>query len=165
MIAAGGLVLLQVTSNAIFDGLASILIGLLLVGVAIMLSKETRNLLLGATAPWPTREVIRTAILDVPEVYAIARLLTMRLGLDSILLTGEINVADDLSTDEIKRLLQHVTRRIQGSKTSTWNLTPHPNPSGLSQQPHGIPRRICQGCLHVTGTRNRDHGPQSPGPR
>lgn len=98
-----------------------------------MLGKETRNLLLGAAAPWRTREAIRTAILDVPEVCAIVRLLTMRLGLDSVLLTGEINVADDLSTDEIERLLQHITRRIQDAA---------PEIKDVYLEPHPAPRRI-----------------------
>lgn len=130
ILAAGGLVLLQVTGNPLFDGLASILIGLVLIAVAIMLGKETRGLLLGAAAPQRTREAIRAAILDVPEVCAIVRLLTMRLGLDSVLLTGEINVADDLSTDEIERLLQRITRRIQDAAPEIKDvyLEPHPAP-------------------------------------
>jgi len=48
-LAAIGLLLLQITGNPLFDGLASILIGFVLIAVAILLGRETRDLLPGSS--------------------------------------------------------------------------------------------------------------------
>lgn len=128
VLAGSGLVLLQVTGNPVFDGLASILIGIVLIAVAIMLGKETRELLLGAAAPPRTRQAIRAAITEFPDVCAIVELLTMRLGLDSILVTGELNIADDLSTDEIERLLSRIAARVREAAPEVKNVYLEPNP-------------------------------------
>lgn len=134
IIAAVGLALLQITGNPIFDGLASILIGLVLVAVAIALGMETRDLLLGAAAPPATRQAIRGAIEEFTDVCAVVTLLTMRLGLESLLVTGEVNIADDLSTDEIERLLLRVAARIREAAPEVKNvyLEPHPVPRSAS---------------------------------
>jgi divalent metal cation (Fe/Co/Zn/Cd) transporter len=129
-IAAGGLFLLQITGDAIYDGIASILIGIILVVVAIMLGKETRNLLLGSLASPRTRKALRGAIEEFPEVTGIVNLLTMQLGLDSILVTGEINIEDRLTTGEIERLIRRITDRIHEAAPAVKNiyLEPHPMP-------------------------------------
>lgn len=134
-LAAGGLVLLQVTGNAGFDGLASVLIGLLLIAVAIMLGKETRTLLLGSAAAPRTRDAIRAAITEFPEVEEIVTLLTMQLGLNSVLVTGEINIVDNLTTDEIEHLLRRMTTRMREAAPEVKNvyLEPHPVPKGTGK--------------------------------
>src|SRR5437763_1434136 len=50
LIAATGVALHQVTGNHLWDGLASCAIGLLLAGVAIVLGRENRSLLIGEAA-------------------------------------------------------------------------------------------------------------------
>ena len=130
LIAAGGLALFQITGNPLFDGLASVAIGVVLIAVAIMLGRETRALLLGAAAPEHTREAIRGAIAEFPEVRSIVELLTMRLGLDSVLVTGEIEIADELTTDQIERLLRDITARLREAAPEVKNvyLDPHAAP-------------------------------------
>ena len=129
-LAALGLFLLQVTGNAFFDGIASILIGVVLIAVAIMLGRETRDLLLGSAASKRTRTAIRAAITEFPEVESIVDLLTMQLGLDSVLVTGEINIKDDLSTNDIETLLERLSDRIRHAAPEVQNiyLEPHPVP-------------------------------------
>ena len=131
VIAAGGLFLLQVTGNAIYDGIASILIGIILVAVAIMLGKETRNLLLGSSASPRARKAIRGAIEEFPEVTHVVNLLTMQLGLDSVLVTAEITIQDRLTTDEIEQLLRRVTQRIREAAPAVKNVY---------LEPHSLPR-------------------------
>jgi cation diffusion facilitator family transporter len=127
VIAAIGLAMLQITGNAAYDGIASILIGIVLIAVAIMLGRETRTLLLGSAAPQRTQQAIRTAVQDFPEVDSIVNLLTMQLGLDSVLVTGEINLRDNLTTDDIEGLLQRMGDHIRDSAPEVKNiyLEPH----------------------------------------
>lgn len=131
-IAALGLYLFQLTGNPIFDGLASMIIGVLLVGVAIMLGREARGLLLGAAAPPRVRRAIDDAIGSFDEVRAVITVLTMQLGPESILVTGEINVRDDLRTDEIEQLIGRIESKIRATVPTVQNiyLELHPVPEG-----------------------------------
>src|SRR5215207_3903887 len=128
--AALGLVLLQLTGDPTFDGLASILIGVVLFAVALMLGRETRDLLLGAAAAPRSRRAIREAIAEFPDVCAVVSLLTMQLGLNSVLVTGQVNIADDLTTDDIERLLARIAERLRQVTPEVKNvyLEPHPVP-------------------------------------
>jgi cation diffusion facilitator family transporter len=127
VIAAGGLLLYQTTHNPLWDGLASILIGVVLVVVALSLGAQTRRLLLGAAAPERVQAAIRGAIASFPEVHAVVRLLTMQLGLNSFLVTGELNIRDNLTTDEIEDLLNRITRRIREVAPGAQNVYLEPN--------------------------------------
>ncbi len=133
-IAALGLYLFQRTGNPIFDGLASMVIGVLLVGVAIMLGREARGLLLGAAAPPRVRRMIGDAISSFDEVVAVITVLTMQLGPESILVTGEINVRDDLRATEIELLLRRIEAKIRTCVPSIQNiyLELHPVPEEAS---------------------------------
>ena len=130
LLATGGLVLLQVTGDPMFDGISSILIGVVLFAVAIMLGRETRDLLLGASASPRTQQAIRAAIAEFPDITSVFNLLTMQLGLKSVLVTGEINICDDLTTDEIEGLLVRVAVRMRQLAPEVKNiyLEPHPVP-------------------------------------
>lgn len=122
LIAGIGLYLFQITGNAVFDGAASALIGIILIAVAFVLGLEARDLILGAAASPETRGKIRRAIERCHEVAAIIELLTMRLGLASVLVTGKINVRDGLTTDEIERLLERLTTQIQEAAPEVKNV-------------------------------------------
>ena len=122
VIAAAGLVLFQLTGNAVFDGASSVLIGIILVTVALVLGIESRDLLLGSAAPPATQREIRRVIESFPETTSINELLTMQLGRSSILVTGKINVRDGLTTDEIEDFLQTAASRIQASAPEVRNI-------------------------------------------
>jgi divalent metal cation (Fe/Co/Zn/Cd) transporter len=97
-----------------------------------------RNLLLGASASKRTREAIRGAIAEFPEVDSVVDLLTMQLGLDSVLVTGEINIEDGLTTNEIEALLTRLTTRIREAAPEVQNiyLEPHPVARGSTGAAH-----------------------------
>jgi cation diffusion facilitator family transporter len=113
VIAALGLLLSQATGNAVFDGLASIGVGVVLLVVAWELGRDSRALLLGEAMPPEDRERIREAMLSFPEVTDVLRLLTMHLGPDSVLVNAEIHVTDGLDTDQVEDLLERVTRKVR----------------------------------------------------
>jgi cation diffusion facilitator family transporter len=128
VIAAGGLLLLQLTGNYIFDGLASICIGLLLLFVAWELGTDSRRLLIGEAILPEDRRRVREVMLSFPEVTEVLRLLTMYLAPDSVLVTAEIHVVDGIDTDGIEELLERVSKEIRREVpevTQTF-IEPHP---------------------------------------
>lgn len=99
LIAATGLILTDLTGTAVWDGLASVLIGLVLGVVAMVIAKEMRALLIGEAASREDRVSIRVAILSVEQVHHVERLLTMQMAPHEILVTAD--VAFDQEVDEV----------------------------------------------------------------
>ena len=98
-IAASGLILSDITEDFFWDGLASILIGILLGAVALVIAREMQSLLVGESASRRDRASIRLAILGVDAVHHVERLLTMQLAAHEILVTAD--VAFDDGADEV----------------------------------------------------------------
>jgi cation diffusion facilitator family transporter len=113
IIAALGLTLSLVTGNTVWDGLASVAIGLVLAAVAAVLAIETKALLVGEAASRADRAAIRTAVLSLPDVEGIGRLLTMHLGPGSILVNIEVDLANRLSGTQVEAAIDEIEAAIR----------------------------------------------------
>ncbi len=117
IIAAAGLYLTEHHSGpgdgAYWDGLASIVIGLVLAVVAFVLARTSRGLLLGEAANPKTVRAIVEAIESHPNVVKVVELLTMHLAPKQILINAHINVRDDLVTSEIVKTVEEVEELIK----------------------------------------------------
>ena len=103
-IAAVGLILAEVTGSAVWDGVASVLIGVLLGIVAWVIAREMKALLEGEAASREDRTAIRLAILSVGAVNHVDRILTMQLAPEEILVNAD--VAFDAGVDEVAAIEQ-----------------------------------------------------------
>lgn len=112
-IAASGLILADVTGWAQWDGIASMLIGVLLAGVAFVIAFEVKALIVGEAAVREDRSRIRAAILSVPEVRSISRLLTMQLAVDEILVNLDVDLDADLDRDQVERAIDQIESNIR----------------------------------------------------
>jgi len=108
-----GLFLYETTGMVIFDSLASVLVGLLLGGVALLLGYESRSLLLGEAASPETRQKIVEAVRRVPEVVAVAELLTMHMGPDDILVNMDLNLKGGLTTAHVEDAIDRIEDEIR----------------------------------------------------
>jgi cation diffusion facilitator family transporter len=113
LLAASGLVLTIVTGSEVWDGVASILIGILLGLVAVLLASETKELLVGEAATRADRSAIRAAVLSVEEVEAVGRLLTMHLGPEDVLVNIDVDLRDDLSSEDAIDVVHHIEEAIR----------------------------------------------------
>ncbi len=99
--------------GAYWDGLASIIIGLVLAVVAFVLARTSRGLLLGEAANPKSVRAIVAAIESHPNVVKVVELLTMHLAPKQILINAHINVRDDLITGEIVETVEQVEELIK----------------------------------------------------
>jgi cation diffusion facilitator family transporter len=117
IIAAAGLLLTEHHAGpgggAYWDGVASILIGLVLGIVAFVLARTSRGLLLGEAASKKARQAIRAAIESHPNVVKVIELLTMHLAPKQILINAHVNLRDDLVTDDIERTNEEIEALIR----------------------------------------------------
>lgn len=112
-VAAAGLVLAEVTGWAQWDGIASMIIGVLLAIVAFVLAYEVKALLVGEAATREDRSRIRAAILSVPEVGSISRLLTMQLAPREILVNLDVDLDRGLSRTEVEAVIDRIEDGIR----------------------------------------------------
>lgn len=96
-----------------FDAIASIIIGLILVGVAVFLARETKALLIGESATREDLEKIRGAVGAAAGVEKCGRLMTMHLGPDDILVNLEVDFTDALSTGELEAVIDRIEQDIK----------------------------------------------------
>ncbi|MGD8369923.1 MAG: cation diffusion facilitator family transporter [Syntrophobacterales bacterium] len=113
IVAAVGISVAYVWQKPIFDAIASITIGLVLLVLALFLAYETKELLIGESATKKDRETIREVIGDIPEIRECGNLLTMHMGPNDILVNIEVEFVDDLSTDEVEAAVDRIESRIK----------------------------------------------------
>jgi cation diffusion facilitator family transporter len=103
LLAFAGVGLHELTGSAFWDGLASVLIAVLLSGVAYILGRTNKGLLIGRQADRRTVFALRDALAERPEVEQIVDLLTMMIGTDRILLCARIDFDDALDAASLER--------------------------------------------------------------
>lgn len=114
-VAFAGVFLSQWQQNAVYDGIASIIIGLILTVVAIVLVSETKGLLIGESAVPETRENIKTLVKSDEAVTKIGPPITLHLGPEDVMLALNIEFKDSLSADEIEAATRRIERNIRQS--------------------------------------------------
>ncbi len=98
-----------------FDGIASIVIGLILGGTAVWLAYETKGLLIGESANERVVEGIRGIARDFPQVAHVNEVLTMHMGPDFVLVNLSIDFRDDLSAGELEQVIATLDGRIKAA--------------------------------------------------
>jgi cation diffusion facilitator family transporter len=97
LIAAAGIALSHRLDMPELDGAASMLIGVLLSGVAVLLITESRGLLIGEGIRPETARAIRKLALSQPGVSGAGRILSMYIGPDEVLVTMDLDFAPGVS--------------------------------------------------------------------
>ncbi|HEX9940788.1 MAG TPA: cation diffusion facilitator family transporter [Thermoanaerobaculia bacterium] len=95
------------------DGIASIVIGVILAAVAVFLVYESKGLLLGESADPDVVEDVRRLARNLPEVVDVKRPLTMHFGPDEVLLNLEVEFRPEISASEITALIDRLEREIR----------------------------------------------------
>jgi cation diffusion facilitator family transporter len=112
LVAALGVFLGHQFRNPYLDGIASIIIGLILAAVAVYLVLESRGLLVGESANQDVVRRINEISAREQAVLSIDRPLTMHLGPKEVLLTMEVQFQPNLSTSEIVAAIGRLEKQI-----------------------------------------------------
>ncbi|MCA9322634.1 MAG: cation transporter [Planctomycetes bacterium] len=120
LVALIGVTLTVITGSPTFDAIASIVIGLVLLGVAWFLARESYSLLLGESASQNDRDQVREAVLSDPNVRGLNDLVALQRGPDDVLVLLSVEFVDELDTDELEatvaRIEMSIRTRIHGAK-------------------------------------------------
>ena len=113
--AFAGVSLAWLTHKAVFDGIGSLAIGLLLATAAAILAVETKSLLIGEAASTEVERQIVAAIEDGPEVERVIHLRTVHIGPDSLLVAAKIAVHSADTAAQITEGIDTVEGRVRAA--------------------------------------------------
>ena len=113
IVALIGIYLAQTLNMPVLDGVASVVIGIILAGTAALLAYECKGLLIGEAAQEDLLEAIRWIIADTPGVERRNEMLTMHLGPSDILVNLSLDFADNLTAIDIEASVQKIEQQIK----------------------------------------------------
>ncbi|MDT7580962.1 MAG: hypothetical protein QOK35_2226 [Pseudonocardiales bacterium] len=108
-----GVGLTVVTGNGIFDGVASLCIGVLLATIAVLLARETTSLLIGEAALPEQISTIHDALRSAPGVDRVIHLRTVHLGPDELLVAAKIAVSAQADGGDIAGTIDDAEARVR----------------------------------------------------
>jgi len=113
LIALAGVAAAEWLAMPIFDGVASILIGVILAGIAALLAYETKGLLIGEAASAEVVAAVRRIVGAEHGVERINEVLTMHMGPQDILLNISVDFHATLSSNEVESAISRLEGRIK----------------------------------------------------
>lgn len=112
-VAIMGIGLSQWTGMPVFDGIASIVIGLILGTTATWLAYETKGLLIGESADPRTLEEVKGMLSSFQGIKSVNETLTLHMGPNFILLNISVDFKDNLSSQDVEDTTAALTREIK----------------------------------------------------
>ena len=110
-----GILLSEVTGILVFDGIASVIIGVILGGTAIWLAYETKSLLIGEAATPRVVEGVRRIVNARDDVERVNEVLTMHVGPDFILLNVSVQFRDEATAMHLEGVISRMDLEIKAA--------------------------------------------------
>jgi cation diffusion facilitator family transporter len=123
VVAAAGVVLHQVTGDGVWEGVASAVIGVLLVVAAFALARDNMRLLVGQSVEPSMAESVRATIAEHPMVEHVVEILTRYLGAHEVLVAARVELIDGFNSDQIESMSSEIDadlRRINAEITQVF---------------------------------------------
>jgi cation diffusion facilitator family transporter len=132
VLAGAGLALTEATGSAVWDGLASILIGCLLVVVAVALARSNMKLLVGQAGPPGLELSLRRELESLDVVEAVPTFVTTVLGPEKLLVAARVTFAPTASAEQIAEVADEAERRFKERHPGVQQvfIDPTPAPEG-----------------------------------
>jgi cation diffusion facilitator family transporter len=114
-IALVGVTLATVTGQSVWDAIASMAIGVLLMAIGLVVNRETQSLLLGESATQEMVGAIRQAIASTPGIEDVVDLRTIHLGPDDLVVAAGIVVDPATDATAIARSIVEAEARVRAA--------------------------------------------------
>ncbi len=113
LVALVGVYVTANTGNPLYDGIASVVIGVILALTAIWLAIETKGLLIGESATSEARKEIRRTLKGSDAIDQINEVLTMHMGPEFILVNISVDFKDSLTSSDIERTVSDLAAKLK----------------------------------------------------
>jgi cation diffusion facilitator family transporter len=108
-----GLVLYQVTGNPVWDAVASMSIGVVLIITAWCLALESKSLLIGESAEPEVEAAIHSIFQEDERVITVNEVVTLHMGPDFIVVTLSVDFAPGIDSDLLERAVTELNHEVK----------------------------------------------------
>jgi len=129
LVAAAGTSAAMLTGDARWDGVASLAIALILAGVAALLAKESKALLIGERADPSVSDAIIRIAAKMPGVCNANSIATVQLAPNSVVVYLSLDFFDTLRAPDIERAVLDLERQIRST---------HPQVAAVFVKPQSV---------------------------
>ncbi|MBL1240658.1 MAG: cation transporter [OCS116 cluster bacterium] len=113
LVALFGVYMADQMNMPVFDGIASVTIGLILAGTAIILARETKGLLIGEAASDQLIAKIREIVAEDDAIIGINELRSMHMGPNDVLVTLSLDFNDEVSAGTVEQSVSNLEKNIK----------------------------------------------------
>jgi cation diffusion facilitator family transporter len=99
-----------------YDGAASVAIGILLAGIAIVLARESKGLLIGEQADQELQRAVYSIASETRGVTAANGLITVQLAPDQVVAALSLQFDRDLDTGQLEGIVANMEARLRGTR-------------------------------------------------
>jgi cation diffusion facilitator family transporter len=138
LLAAGGLLGGQLSGSGVWDGIASLCIGALLLYVAWVLGRSNAELLIGRPLPKPMRERIRAELLAIEHVEAVLELTTLVQGPREALIAAKVDFRDVSTAAQIEWACEQAEQRLREVFSGVSRVYLDPTPGYAQRRSEGL---------------------------
>ncbi|MEV8015039.1 cation diffusion facilitator family transporter [Streptomyces sp. NPDC086554] len=138
LLAAAGLLGGQLTGSGVWDGVASLCIGVLLVYVAWVLGHANSELLIGRPLPKETRQLIREELLASEHVEAVLELTTLLQGPREALVAAKVDFRDTSTAAQVEWACEQTERRLRARFPAVRRVYLDPTPGFAQRREEGL---------------------------
>ncbi len=134
LIAAAGIGLHQLTGDAAWDAVGSILVGLLLGVIAVILIDRNRRFLVGEPASPQVREAAIKRIRELPDVAAVRFVRLVFVGPKQLFMVASVDLAGDAVESRVAATLRRLETQLQSDPYIVDAVLTIAEPDELEQQ-------------------------------
>ena len=139
IVAFVGIWLGQVTGIPYLDGVATVIIGLILGATAVWLAYETKGLLIGESANREVVQSIHQIAGEFSEIIYVNEVLTMHMGPEFILVNVSVDFQDGLPSEHVESTIAKIDHEIKEA---------HPRVKRIFIETEKRRRKILEGLVH-----------------
>ncbi|MGY9072115.1 MAG: cation diffusion facilitator family transporter [Acidimicrobiales bacterium] len=97
----------------VWDGIGTLVIGVLLTLIAVVLAIEMKSLLIGEGATVDDEDAITHALTDAPEISRLIHMRTQHMGPEEILVAAKLHFDPTISVPELADAIDRAERRVR----------------------------------------------------
>lgn len=115
LLAFAGVLLSTVTKSPLWDGLASVLVGAVLIAVAVVLARDVKSLLIGRSVPEDERRRIAEIALGARDVIAVVHIRTVHIGPDEVMCGLKLSFTPTLDTRTLEVRINELEAQLRAA--------------------------------------------------
>ncbi|ESP88683.1 cation diffusion facilitator family transporter [Candidatus Halobonum tyrrellensis G22] len=115
VVALVGLAATQLTHDPVYDGVAALVIGVLLMGFALALAWQNKRLLLGESLPADEEAELRAVVGNFEGVAALRDLRSVYFGQEHVVVTADVRFDADMTAEEVAEAIPELEAALRGT--------------------------------------------------